>query len=375
MNTRSPLLICFAILSKPLAAAMLATGCTPINAQPSCTDDEDCRGPRVCSAGGSCVWPEGQHLEDPDVGVGPDAGDGVGSREDVRGGDAIVITDTGAPDNGAPDGDLVDIVEDPGCPTAVATATIDGRDSAPATFIRTIPGATIQFDGAGSSDPDGDSLLYQWTILSRPAGSTAALSPNIHEPAPTLNVAVAGEYRVELTVIDSTGLASCGEPAVVTIDARPESDIYIELVWATPNDPDPLDNSGSDVDLHYLHPYASEWNSTDWDIFYAHKTADWGLPGDDSDNPSMNTDDTNGFGPEAISHSGLESVFYKVGVNYFNDWGYGSSRATIRVYSEGVLSFEIADKFLTLGQFWQAAIIDGETLEVIPVDRVTGDFP
>lgn len=36
--------------------------------------------------------------------------------------------------------------------------------------------ATVQLDGTGSSDGDGDALSHQWTVAARPAGSIAGLS-------------------------------------------------------------------------------------------------------------------------------------------------------------------------------------------------------
>ena len=33
---------------------------------------------------------------------------------------------------------------------------------------------TVQLEGSGSNDPDGDPLMYAWEITSKPAGSNAA---------------------------------------------------------------------------------------------------------------------------------------------------------------------------------------------------------
>ena len=38
------------------------------------------------------------------------------------------------------------------------------------------PGDTVILDGSGSSDMDGDSLTYTWTIVSQPSNSQASLS-------------------------------------------------------------------------------------------------------------------------------------------------------------------------------------------------------
>ncbi|WP_373097611.1 PKD domain-containing protein, partial [Zhongshania sp.] len=41
-----------------------------------------------------------------------------------------------------------------------------------------VTGAFVTLDGSASSDADGDSLSYLWSISSKPGGSSASLSDN-----------------------------------------------------------------------------------------------------------------------------------------------------------------------------------------------------
>ena len=61
-------------------------------------------------------------------------------------------------------------------------------------------GSTVQLDGSGSSDPDGDSITYKWT-LTRPGASAAALSDD-STAEPTFVADMEGTYEVELEVND-----------------------------------------------------------------------------------------------------------------------------------------------------------------------------
>jgi PKD domain len=74
-------------------------------------------------------------------------------------------------------------------------------------------GTLAQLSGAGSSDINGDSLSYQWTLVSMPAGSTTALS-SATAVNPTFTADVAGTYIAQLIVNDGTINSS---PATVLI--------------------------------------------------------------------------------------------------------------------------------------------------------------
>lgn len=76
-------------------------------------------------------------------------------------------------------------------------------------------GVEVTLDGSGSTDPDGDSLSFAWSFVSRPDGSSASLS-NVDTENPTFTPDVAGEYIVGLVVTDGT-LES--DPATVIITA------------------------------------------------------------------------------------------------------------------------------------------------------------
>jgi hypothetical protein len=85
-------------------------------------------------------------------------------------------------------------------------------------------GDSVALDGTGSSDANGDSLTYLWSLVSAPAGSTASIQPD--------NVATTsfvpdqdGSYVISLVVND--GLVDSA-PSSVTITATATSEQVIE---------------------------------------------------------------------------------------------------------------------------------------------------
>jgi hypothetical protein len=74
-------------------------------------------------------------------------------------------------------------------------------------------GSPVQLNGSASTDVDGDSLTYQWSVITKPAGSTAALS-NATIVNPVFTADLPGSYVAQLIVNDGKINSS---PATVTI--------------------------------------------------------------------------------------------------------------------------------------------------------------
>jgi glucose/arabinose dehydrogenase len=86
-------------------------------------------------------------------------------------------------------------------PTAVATAN---PTSGPAPL-------TVQFNGSGSSDPDGDALSYAWDLNGDGAyGDSTAANPSF-------TYTTAGTYQVTLRVTDARGASSTSAPVTITV--------------------------------------------------------------------------------------------------------------------------------------------------------------
>ncbi len=162
----------------------------------------------------------------------------------------------------------------------------------------------------------------------------------------------------------------------------PDEAIHIELLWHTPGDPDETDEGsgvGSDLDLHFSHPWAGGpdldgdgepdgWFDQPFDCFWFNAHPNWGSfdPSIDDD-PDLDLSDTDGAGPEIIGLNIPEDVVYKIGVHYWNDHGYGASNATVRVYIYGSLVFEVVDVQLFDLDMWEVCTVEWPSGLVNPV--------
>ncbi|HAJ41583.1 MAG TPA: peptidase, partial [Alcanivorax sp.] len=62
-------------------------------------------------------------------------------------------------------------------------------------------GNRVELDGSGSSDADGDTLTYAWSLTSLPAGSGVSLR-DAATARPSFTPDVTGDYVAKLTVND-----------------------------------------------------------------------------------------------------------------------------------------------------------------------------
>ncbi len=353
-------------------------GCTSSD-EVGCATDLECKGDRVCNASGQCMAPESSAPTNPnasDASVAPDTErvPDADSRPDADRGDAASDSDD-APDaaefDAGVDADVADQPDAGDCPVARIRASISGENDWYRSTISTHPEETILLNADQSS---GNITHYEWTILDRPRDSTQRLTPDDTFESPRLFVDLPGVYRVQLTVYDASSASICESRTNLTILANLDADLVVTLLWDTPNDPNQADEFGSDMDLHYLHENG-RWNESPWDVFWRNSTVNW-TPSEDEGDPSLNIDDTNGAGPESITHSGLEDVKYSVGAYYYSDSTLGASYATIKIYVHGQLEYEKRNEYIPgTGSFWHVADIEDQGATITEVNALSQGFP
>jgi hypothetical protein len=112
---------------------------------------------------------------------------------------------------------VVSLTVSNGRATSSASVTITTGNSAPVANAgpdQTVAvGSTVVLNGSGSSDVNGNTLKYVWTLIGAPTGSTATLS-GATTVSPSFVADLAGEYTVQLIVNDGT---TNSLPALVTI--------------------------------------------------------------------------------------------------------------------------------------------------------------
>ena len=245
-----------------------------------------------------------------------------------------------------------------------------------------IPQTELHLFGDQSFSPSGTISKWEWTVQ-QPTGSQSVFTPSADSPNPKFEANVAGQYEFQLTVYDGNETESC-VPDTATLVVIPDDSIHVELLWDTPTDPDQTDEgpeAGTDLDLHFMHPFASGadvdedgigdgWFDQPFDCFWFNPTPMWASfdPSID-DNPSLDRDDTDGAGPENLNLNIPEDdTTYKVGVHYWNDHDFGPSYATILVYIYSDLVYSAQDVKLVNQDMWEACTIDWPSGIVSPID-------
>lgn len=221
--------------------------------------------------------------------------------------------------------------------------------------------------------PSGGTITSTvWTISQRPVGSTTGPSP-ANSLTTNVFLDVAGDFTLTFTAQDSFGAS--GQCSTI-VHAIPTENLRIELSWNT---------DSADIDSHLLHPTATSWySSLDCDYLNCkNQGASWPAAGTD-DNPRLDIDDVNGFGPENINIDIPEvntTNGYRFGAYNFSDHGDGPSDITVRIFCGGVVKAQLTHNDLagpgtddaSSNQLWKVADIkftSTTTCNVTPVDTI-----
>ncbi|MEW5852230.1 MAG: hypothetical protein AB2A00_25800 [Myxococcota bacterium] len=216
---------------------------------------------------------------------------------------------------------------------------------------------------ATCSDPNEEITGYRWLVESRPAGSTSEPTPN-NELTTDFFVDLAGDYVFRFQALQARGdaLTSC----TVAAHAVPPQDLHIQLVW---------DVDTSDVDMHLLGPSGGNWFSSPADCYFSNRNPEWSVAGNANDNPSLDIDDTDGFGPENINVVSPANGSYQIGVHYWCDDGLTTPTvATVRVFCNGTLRREFQRTLSDSRQWWLVGSVDWPSCNITEDTTPTGTF-
>lgn len=136
------------------------------------------------------------------------------------------------------------------------------------------------------------------------------------------------------------------------------------------------DTDLTDFDLHLVRPDGVVFAADDSDCYFENPTEDWGRKGDPIDDPFLDRDDLDGFGPENINMTEAAAGTYQVYVHYFADNRAGSSTARVEVHTGGVLD-GVHEQSMSCDELWKVGDLDWDgtngtfrpTTDVVPAGR------
>ena len=132
---------------------------------------------------------------------------------------------------------------DPKTDSANLVITINGVNDAPVAVINyEVNQNIVELDGSSSSDVDGDSFRYSWTIISKPNGSNATLS-SIASVNPTFTADKYGDYNVTLVVNDGSVDSQLASVVISYLDTTPP-------VFDSPDSASVPENQTDAITLH-----------------------------------------------------------------------------------------------------------------------------
>ena len=135
--------------------------------------------------------------------------------------------------------------------------------------------------------------------------------------------------------------------------------LSIKLSW---------DTDSTDVDSHLVEPGGTLFDCNT-DCFFANPSPDWGVAGDWKDDPFLDLDDVDGYGPENINLTEPQSGVFTYTVHYWDDTWEGSSpqstNATVELYNYGTKIAEFGPVGLdSTNRTWDVFTVEWPSLDI-----------
>lgn len=204
----------------------------------------------------------------------------------------------------------------------------------------------VHLDGTASTEPLGGPLSYWWEVVRRPTAADPARQPEPRDEAEAdLWIDAAGTWEVTLQVTSELGVPSVPEKCV--IEAVPVDELHVELSWG---------GATSDLDLHLADGEAAFF-SVPGDVSWCNRNPDWGTAGVADDDPRLDVDDDDGFGPENVNVASPADGTYLVRVHHFDDGDDGSVTANVQVFTYGTLAWS-GSKVLARNDVWEVGQVN-----------------
>ena len=225
---------------------------------------------------------------------------------------------------------------------------------------------TVWLNGRASYDPGGNEpLTYKWTLLSKPSGSTADITWVSTWETPFFFADLAGDYKFKLEVTNTLGISD-STPDTVLVTAEPSDGFYVQVSW---------DTSDTDIDLHLLRTSSSQIFDSPDDNCFCNTNPSWYAAGR-GDDPSLDWDDIDGFGPETATIDTPATGDYRILLNFYGENGNTScdgpcksTKITVKVYVAGSLIDTMTGTLDDAGEVWEAGTFSWPAATVTHTDR------
>ena len=221
------------------------------------------------------------------------------------------------------------------------------------------------------SEPVTVSAINRGRTFFVPLPSSVTLEPAPAMPL-TLQVGERQEVTVRYTARQATRVS--GHWEVLSDDAAsPRQRVNVRA--STP--PPPIEEQGlhirmswdtdlNDVDMHLLAP-GGQFFDCPLDVYFSNKSPDWGQPGDLRDDPFLDLDDVDGFGPENLNIEAPVPGVYTLIAHYYDRHGQLQTPQT---------TFEISSFGQRIGQYGPTGLPSvGQTWDVVEIEWIGGGQP